>query len=68
MSKDGMKVLTIYQFQAEHIEDTFRKVSNLLHSTTKETCLDRDVIQAWDMIKNCIADKKDESTVKSRYR
>jgi len=49
-----MEELKIYEFQAKHIEDTFRKVANTLESHNKETCLDRDIIQAWEMIKNVL--------------
>jgi len=49
-----MKELKIYEFQAKQIEDTFRLVSNLLNSKEKETSLDRDIIQSWEMIKNVL--------------
>lgn len=55
-----MKELKIYEFQAKQIEDTFRMISNLLESKNKETCLDRDIMVSWQMIKNVIDQKIDE--------
>jgi len=49
-----MKELKIYEYQAKQIEDTLRLVNNLLDSYTNETCLDRDVTQSWETIKNII--------------
>ncbi len=49
-----MEELKIYEFQAKQIEDTFRLVSRLLKSQNKETSLDRDVMQSWQMIKNVL--------------
>jgi hypothetical protein len=49
-----MEELTIYEFQAKRIEDTFRMVANALKSHSKTTCLERDVMQSWEMIKNVI--------------
>jgi hypothetical protein len=57
-----MKELKIYEFQAKQIEDTFRLVANQLESQTKKTCLDRDVMQSWQMIKNVLSGKIDELT------
>ena len=54
-----MKELKIYEFQARQIEDTFRLISNLLESKTKQTCLDRDIMQSWEMIKNVLAEQID---------
>jgi predicted transcriptional regulator len=59
MAKDGMKVLNIYQFQAIRIEDTFRLVARVLESKSKETCIDRDVMQSWEMIKNVLKEQID---------
>lgn len=56
----GMDKLVIYRFQAKQIEDTFRLVNNVLESQKKETSLDRDVIQSWQMIKNVLSGKIDE--------
>lgn len=49
-----MEELKIYEFQAKQIEDTFRLVARALNSKSKETCLDRDVMQSWEMIKNVL--------------
>ena len=51
-----MKELKIYEFQAKQIEDTFRLVARVLESEGKKTCLDRDVMQSWEMIKNVLAE------------
>ena len=50
-----MKQLTIYEFQAKSIENALRLCSNVLNSQSKETCLDRQVIQALKFIRNSIA-------------
>lgn len=50
-----MKELKIYEYQAEHIENTLRIVARLLESNKKDTSLDRDVMQAWSMIKNVLS-------------
>ena len=49
-----MKELKIYEFQAKQIEDTFRMIVNVLDSHKKTTCLDRDIMVSWQMIKNII--------------
>ena len=49
-----MEEYKIYEFQAKQIEDTLRLVANRLNSKSKETCLDRDIIQSWKMIKNVL--------------
>jgi len=49
-----MEKIELYEFQAKRIEDTLRLVANLLHSRSKETCLDRDVMQSWEFIKNAL--------------
>jgi hypothetical protein len=59
-----MKELIIYEFQAKQIEDTFRLVSNLLDSQNKETSLDRDVIQSWEMIKNVLTGDIDKNVTR----
>lgn len=51
-----MKELIILEFQAKHIEDTLRKVNNAMESHKKETCIGRDIMQAWEMILNVIAE------------
>ena len=57
-----MEELKIYKHQAKQIEDTLRMVANTLKSHSKETCLDRNVIQSWDMIKNVIEGEPDRLT------
>lgn len=54
-----MKELKIYEFQAKQIEDTLRLVARTLDSKTKETSLDRDVMQSLEMIKNVLSEKID---------
>ena len=55
-----MKELKIYEYQAKQIEDTLRIVERVLESNKKKTCLDRDVMLSWGMIKNVLAGKADE--------
>ena len=55
-----MKELKIYEFQAKQIEYTFRMIVNVLDSHKKTTCLDRDIMVSWQMIKNIIECKPDE--------
>ena len=55
-----MKELKIYEFQAKQIEDTFRIVARILKSKNKETCLDRDIMVSWQMIKNVLDNKIDD--------
>ena len=59
-----MKKLTIYDYQARRIEDTFRLINNLLKCQSKETCLDRDVMQSWEFIKNVLDEKPDKQVVR----
>lgn len=49
-----MEKLEIYRFQAEDIEDTLRMVANVLESNKKETCLDRNVIQSLERMRNVL--------------
>jgi len=58
--RGGMKKLEIYQFQAAQIEDTFRIVARVQKSTDKLTCLDRDIMVSWKMIKNVLEGNIDE--------
>lgn len=60
-----MEELTINKFQAEQIEDTLRLVANILKSRSKETCLDRDIMQSWEMIKNVL--NEDHTKTVTRY-
>jgi hypothetical protein len=55
--------LKIYEWQAKQIEDTLRMVANTLDSERQTTCLDRNVMQSWCMIKNVLAGKIDERCV-----
>lgn len=55
-----MKELKIYEYQAKQIEDTFRIVARVLKSKDKTTCLDRDIMQSWQMIQNILEGKPDE--------
>lgn len=57
-----MKELKIYEHQAKEIEDTLRMVANRLKSHSKETCLDRNVIQSWEMIQNVLTGEIDKLT------
>jgi len=60
-----MKELKIYEYQAKHILDVLELTSRYNKSSKKETCYDRDVVEALGMIKN-ILDKKPDELVK-RY-
>lgn len=55
-----MKELKIYEFQAKKIEDTLRLVARALGSKSKETSVDRDVMQSWQMIQNVISENINE--------
>lgn len=59
-----MKELKIYEFQAKQIEDTLRVVERVLESKNKTTCLDRDIMLSWQMIKNVLSEKIDERVVR----
>lgn len=59
-----MKELKIYEFQAKQIEDTLRIVERVLESKSKTTCLDRDVMVSWQMIKNVLSEKIDERVIR----
>lgn len=61
----GMQKLEIYRFQAESIKDALRIVSNRLNCHTKETCLDRDVMEASEMIQNVLDENINQRT--NRY-
>lgn len=49
-----MEKLEIYRFQAIDIENTLRMVANILDSHKKETCLDRNVIQSLERMRNVL--------------
>ena len=55
-----MEELRIYKFQAKRIEDAFRMAARVLKSSSKETCLDRDVMQSWEFIKNVLKEDIDK--------
>lgn len=57
---NGMDKIMIYRFQAENIEDAFRLASRALESHKRETCMDRDIMWAWQTIKNVLEGKIDE--------
>ena len=54
-----MKELKIYEFQAKQIEDTLRIVARSLESKNKTTCMDRDIMQSWEMIRNVLSGQID---------
>lgn len=56
-----MKELIIYEYQAKQIEDTLRIVARVLESQSKKTCLDRDVMQSWGMIKNILKEEPNKT-------
>ena len=56
-----MKELKIYEYQAKRIEDTFRLVARLLESDKKLTCLDRDIMQSFGIIKNVLSERIDDN-------
>lgn len=58
--RKGMEVLKIYRFQAEQIENTFRLVQRIFECHKKESSVDRDVMQSWQMIKNVLSGKIDD--------
>lgn len=66
--KPGMEELKIYRFQADHIEDALRKVNNVLKCHTKESCLDRDVMQSIEMIKAVLERNPNKETWRNRYK
>lgn len=49
-----MEELKIFRFQAKRIEDTLRLVANALQAYNKDTCLNRDIMQSWEMIQNVL--------------
>lgn len=59
MSKEGMDKLELYRFQAKQIEDTLRMCANALESHDRKTCLDRNVMQSWQVIKNVLEGNPD---------
>lgn len=55
-----MKELKIYEYQAKNIDDALRMVINAFKCHTKETCLDRSVMQASGMIKAVLDENPDK--------
>lgn len=55
-----MKELKIYAFQAKNIETALRLAIRALESNKKETCMDRDLVQAYEYIKNILAEQPDK--------
>ena len=55
-----MEELKIYKYQAKHIEDALRLTARYEKSSKLETCYDRDVMQALQMIRNIINGKPDQ--------
>lgn len=49
-----MKKIELYEFQAKTILNALRLASKALDSTWKETCADRDIMQALGFIENAI--------------
>jgi len=54
-----MEEITIYKFQLEIILEALRITSNIHNSKSKETCHDRQVMQAYEFAKNALEGKKD---------
>ena len=55
-----MKEFKIYEYQAKIIEDCLRSCSNFLNSRNKETCLDRNIMQSYEIIKNILEGNSDK--------
>lgn len=49
-----MNKVEIYEFQLKQIETTLRMCANALNSYGRETCIDRDVMASWQMVKNAL--------------
>ena len=54
-----MKELKIYEYQAKHVRDALQLVARVYECKSKETCLDRDVMQAIEMMNNILNEKPD---------
>ncbi len=59
-----MKELIIYEFQAKEIENTLRLVANAMGSHKKESCLDRDIMQCWNVISNILGGNPNQHVVR----
>lgn len=62
---DEEQLITIPLWQAKNIEDCFRIVANHLNSKSKKTSMDRDIMQAWQWVKNAIAGESDKRVFRS---
>lgn len=62
---DEQQLITIPLWQAKKIEDCFRIVSNHLKSEFKSSCMDRDIMQSYEWIKNAIAGESDKQVFRS---
>lgn len=64
----GMQKLEIYRFQAESIKHALRIVSNRLNCHTKKTCLDREVMEATEIIENVLNERINQITNRITYK
>jgi len=55
-----MEELKIYAFQVKHIETALKLTARYEKCSKLETCYDRDVMQALQLIRNIIEGKPDE--------
>jgi hypothetical protein len=60
-----MKELIIYDFQAKDILRTLELASRVLNCKSKETSLDRDIIQSIETLKNVL--NETPQTIVSRF-
>ena len=63
-----MEELMIHKYQAESIENALRLAARALKSKDCETCMDRDVMQAWDMITNILNKEPEKLSTKARFK
>lgn len=63
-----MEKLELYEYQAKCIENALRLACRTLSCENKEkqTCMDRDIIQALEMIRNCL-NKDIEKLVERKF-
>ena len=50
------------EYQIRDIEDTMRRVSNLLNAPSRETCLKRDIMLCWNWLYDALHDVPSEKT------
>ena len=60
-----MKELKIYEFQAKHILNALNSAVRIHKCKSKETCFDRDIMQALGFIENAL--NKDIDKEVKRY-